>query len=180
MSDTSSFRRSFSSGMIPTSSPEVEPITTVPAIPVSPFSASINPIEDAVPVKSDLLDVEDSIAAVDAESNHGRNGWITECLLWFASCRTCCRRRRFQSDYIVILGNASELGSNTCLLSGEISNNRFGYLIFAHYSNYLPFGLSLFYAKSWTSRNEVFLTKSLIVIRLNDAYTLEAALKVKL
>lgn len=125
MSDASSFHRSSSSGVIPTSSPDMEPITSVPTIPVSPFSASINPIEDAVPVKSDLLDVEDSVAAVDAESNHGKNGWITECLLWFASCRTCCRRRRFQSDYIVILGNASELGSNTCLLSGEITNDRF-------------------------------------------------------
>eukprot|EP00210_Caulerpa_lentillifera_P004758 g4542.t1 len=64
MSEGSTFRGSYLSRMTPTSSSDLEPRIPVPAIPNSPFSASMNPVEDAVPIKSDLFEVEDSVVAV--------------------------------------------------------------------------------------------------------------------
>lgn len=106
----------------PNDSIRLEPFLQIPAIPRSPFSASISPSDDAVSNEEDLYDGHGSTVATHAESDQGRSGWISDCLLWFVSCRRCWRKEKYESEYIVLFSNASDLGSRACLLSGESLN----------------------------------------------------------
>lgn len=111
-----------SGGITPNNSIRLEPFFRIPAIPRSPFSASTSPSDDAVSNEEDVHDGHGSTVATHAESDQGRSGWISECLLWFVSCRRCWRKQSYESEYIVLFSNASDLGSRACLLSGESLN----------------------------------------------------------